>query len=83
MRQTKVQRRFCLRERQVETRPSFNKAEKSYSTVEKELATVVWGIKYFMPYLYGRKFKVVSDQKPLTLIKDSGSKLLTWRLRLL
>jgi hypothetical protein len=38
---------------------SFNTAEKNYSTVEKELAAIVWGIKHFRPYLYGRKFKIV------------------------
>jgi hypothetical protein len=64
---------------------SFNKAEKSYVTVEKESAAVVWGIKYFRPYLYGRRFKVVSDHKPLTWImsvNDPGSRLLRWRIQL-
>jgi hypothetical protein len=44
---------------------SFNKGEKYYSTVEKELAAIVRGIKHFRVYLYGRRFKVVSDHKPL------------------
>jgi len=44
----------------------FNKAERNYSTVGKELAAIVWGIKHFRPYLYGRNFKIVSDHKPLT-----------------
>ena len=64
---------------------SFNKAEKNYSTVEKELAAIVWGIKHFRPYLYGRKFKIVSDHKPLKWIvsvKDPGSRLLRWRIQL-
>jgi len=58
---------------------SFNKAERNYSTVEKELAAIVWGIKHFRPYLYGRKFKILSDHKTLTWImrvKDPGSRLL-------
>ena len=64
---------------------SFNKAEKNYSTVEKELAAIMWGIKHFRPYLYSRKFKIVSDHKPLTWImrvKDPGSRLLRWRIQL-
>ena len=58
---------------------TFNTAERNCSTVGKELAVIVWGIKYFRPYLYGRKFKVLSDHKPLTWImsvKDPGSRLL-------
>jgi hypothetical protein len=63
----------------------FNKAEQNYSTVEKELAAIVWGIKHFRPYLCGRKFKIVSDHKPRTWImsvKDPGSRLLRWRIQL-
>jgi len=30
--------------------PSLNKPERNYSTVEKELAAIVWGIKHFRPY---------------------------------
>ena len=43
------------------------------------------GVKHFRPYLYGRKFKVVSDHKPLTWImsvKDPGSRLMRWRIQL-
>ena len=63
----------------------MNSAEKNYSTSEKELLAIVWGIKHFRPYLYGRKFKVASDHKPLTWImnvKDPGSRLLRWRIQL-
>ena len=64
---------------------SFNKVERNYSTVEKELAAIVWQIKHFRPYLYGRKFKIVSDHKPLIWIlsvKDPGSRLSKWRMKL-
>jgi len=44
----------------------LNKAERIYTTDEKELAAIVWGIKIFRQYLYVRKFKIVSDHKPLT-----------------
>ena len=64
---------------------SFNKVERNYRTGEKELAALVWQIKHFRPYLYGRKFKIVSDHKPLIWImsvKDPGSRLLKWRMKL-
>jgi transposase InsO family protein len=64
---------------------NLNKAERNYTTSEKELLAIVWGIKHFRPYLYGRKFKVASDHKPLLWImniKDPGSRLLRWRIKL-
>jgi transposase InsO family protein len=64
---------------------TLNRAEKAYSTTEKELLAIVWGMRYFRPYLYGRKFMVVTDHKPLTWImnvKDPGSRLLRWRIKL-
>jgi hypothetical protein len=64
---------------------TLNRAEKSYSTTEKELLAIVWGMRYFRPYLYGRKFTAVTDHKPLTWImnvKDPGSRLLRWRIKL-
>ena len=36
-------------------------AELNYSATEKEMLGVVWGIKYFRCYLYGRKFTVLTD----------------------
>jgi len=64
---------------------NLNKAEKNYSTSEKELLAIVWGVKYFRPYLYGRRFKIASDHKPLTWImnvKDPGSRLIRWHIKL-
>jgi hypothetical protein len=64
---------------------NLNNAEKNYTTSEKELLAIVWGIKHFRPYLYERKFKIASDHKPLVWImnvKDPGSRLLRWRIQL-
>ena len=63
---------------------TLNQAE-NYSTTEKELLAIVWGMRYFRPYLYGKHFLVVTDHKPLTWImnvKDPGSRLLRWRIKL-
>lgn len=44
---------------------TLNNAERNYPTVEKELLAIVWGCKYFVQYLYGRKFAIVTDHCPL------------------
>jgi len=45
---------------------TLNEAEVNYSTVEKEMFAIVWGIKHFRPYLFGHKFTIVTDHRPLT-----------------
>jgi hypothetical protein len=54
-------------------------AEKNYPTIEKELLAIVWSCKNFRQHLYGRKFTIVTDHRPLTWIfsvKDPSSRLL-------
>ena len=64
---------------------TLNNVERNYSTTEKELLAIVWGCKQYRPYLYGRKFTIVTDHKPLTWVfnvKYPSSRLLRWRLKL-
>lgn len=64
---------------------TLNTSEINYSTIEKELLAIVWATKYFRPYLFGRKFKIVTDHRPLQWvmnIKEPNSRLTRWRLRL-
>ena len=59
----------------------LQKAERNYSTIEREALAVVSGIKEFYPYLYGFCFTVVTDHNPLTSLKglkDTGGRLTRW-----
>ena len=66
---------------------TLTKPEQKYSTTELECYAVLWGIEKFHHYLYGRKFKVITDHQPLTwLMKNENSlkgRRARWVLRLL
>lgn len=64
---------------------TLNDTESRYSTIEKELLAIVWACKHFRPYLFGRKFKIYTDHRPLRWLfslKEPNSKLVRWRLKL-
>lgn len=61
----------------------LTKAERNYSTIEREALAIVAAAKEFYPYLYGFHFKVVTDHNPLTSqreLRDVGGRLTRWRL---
>ena len=44
---------------------SLNKAERGYSTIEKEALAIIFSVKKFNQFLYGQKFAIQTDHKPL------------------
>lgn len=69
---------------------TLNKSEINYSQVEKEGLAIIFGVKKFYQYLYGRKFTLVTDNKPLLTIFGpkkgipplSASRLQRWAVTL-
>jgi len=66
----------------------MSKAEGNYAQVEKEalaiifgIKAIIFGIKKFHQYIYGRKFWLVTDHKPLTTILSPKAALAAARLQ--
>ncbi|XP_045537307.1 uncharacterized protein K02A2.6-like [Papilio machaon] len=47
---------------------TLSDSEKRYSQIDKEATAIHWGLKKFFYYIYGRKFTLITDHKPLTSI---------------
>ena len=50
---------------------SLNAAEKNYSQIHREATAIVFAVKRFHKYIYGRKFELQTDHKPLLAIFGS------------
>lgn len=64
---------------------TLSDTEMRYSTIERELLAIIWAVKHFRPYLYGKPFTIFTDHRPLAWLyslKEPNSKLTRWRLRL-
>jgi hypothetical protein len=60
-------------------------AERNWTASERECIALVWGVKSFHTYLYGRRLFVVTDHAALTYLKqmrDNNAKLMRWSLQL-
>ena len=70
---------------------TLNAAERNYSQLDKEALALVFGVKKFHKYLYGRNFLLITDHKPLLSILGSkagipplaAARLQRWALILL
>jgi hypothetical protein len=63
----------------------LTKAERNYSTIERELTAIVWGCKQFRQYIWDRKFTIVTNLMSLTWVfkmDDPSSRLMRLKLKL-
>jgi hypothetical protein len=57
--------------------------ERNYSVIERECLAIVFAVKKFQNYLYGREFGIQTDHKPLTYIricKNESARIMRWSL---
>ena len=47
---------------------TLNPAGKKYSQIDREVLGIIYGLKKFHQYLYGQKFMLITDHKPLVTI---------------
>ena len=57
--------------------------EQRYSTMEKECLAIVWAVRKFMVYLFGKPFVLQTDHQPLAYLQQSkyaNDRIMRWAL---
>lgn len=54
---------------------SLTPAEQNYSQLDREALAIVYAVQHFHEYIFGRPFKLVTDNQPLSRIFHQNSKL--------
>lgn len=54
---------------------SLTSADKNYSQLDREVLAIVFAVNHFFQYLFGRKFKLITDNQPLARIFHQHAKL--------
>ena len=60
---------------------AIGSSQVNWSTIEKEAFAIVWSVKYFRHYLYGRSFTIYTDHNPLKwlfTLKSPEGRLALW-----
>ena len=63
----------------------LKQSERAYSEIEKECLVIMWAIKKFDRYLYGKEFILKTDHQPLIYLNQNvvaNHKLMRWALTL-
>lgn len=47
---------------------TFSETQRKYSQIDKEAYAIIFGVKKFFQYLYGNKFTLITDHRPLVQI---------------
>lgn len=67
---------------------TLNNHERNYSATDKEFLAIMWSVNYFRPYVYGRRFKILTDHQPIKFLhskykgKDMSPRHQRWLLKL-